>query len=90
MKKLQFEKRDHAASSAAIADAAYYEVPEEIHVFSWSAEPPGTANAKCTQVHIHLGKPPGPVLLIRLKGPDTLDALVDSLTEHRENIWGKR
>jgi hypothetical protein len=71
-------------------EAAYYEVPEEIHVYSFSPEPSGTKDAKLTQVHLHFGKAPGPVFLVRFKGPDTLDEIIDALTLHREAVFGKR
>ena len=70
------------------AKADYYEVPEEIHVYSWCPTPDGTGPA--TQVHLHFGKAPGPVFVIRFKGPNGLDTIIDALTEHREDVWGKR
>ncbi len=58
-------------------------------MFSWSPEPPGTPNAKTTQVHLHLGTAIGPKMLIRFKGPRGIDALIEALTKHREYVWGK-
>lgn len=73
----------------AVEDANYFEAQPSFQVFSWSPSPPGTANAPVTQVHLHgttsLGK-----FLFRFKGPNTLDELIDALTKHREDVWGKR
>lgn len=71
---------------SAIPEADYYEVPEETHVYSWSPDPePG--RGPVTQVHLHLGKPPGPVLLVRFKSPRTLSALIEALMDHRADVW---
>lgn len=68
----------------------YYEGrPEGFYVLEWSPEPPGTPNPKVTQVHLH-GLVSFGRLVWRFKGPDTLDALIDALTTHREGVWGKR
>jgi hypothetical protein len=69
------------------AEADYYEVPEELNVYSWCPSPDGTGPA--TQVHLHIGKPPSPVLVVRFKGPKTLDAIIQALNEHRIDVWGK-
>lgn len=73
----------------AVEDATYYEGQPYFDVFSWSPSPVGTENAPVTQVHLHgttsLGK-----FLFRFKGPNTLDALIDALVKHREDVWGKR
>jgi hypothetical protein len=68
-------------------EADYYEVPEEVHVYSWCPTPDGTGPA--TQVHLHFGKAPGPIFVIRFKGSGTIGHLIDALTEHRDNVWGK-
>lgn len=81
------EWREH---SKGIPEADYYEVPERIDVFSWSPDPAGTANVKSTQVHLHFGAEPGPIFVIRFKGPATLDALMDGLAQHRADVWGPR
>ncbi len=85
-----WEKSNWEKSSKAINKAGYVEMPEEISVFSWSPEPPGTPNAKVTQVHMHMGLAIGPVLLVRFKGPGTLDGFIDALIEHRTAVWGKK
>jgi hypothetical protein len=74
--------------SKGIPDADYMEVPESIDVYSWSPAPPGTKNAKCTQVHLHFGAPPGPVFFVRFKSPRTLDKIIAALQEHRKDVWG--
>jgi hypothetical protein len=71
-------------------DADYYEGnPEGFGVYSWSPEPVGTVDAKATQVHLHgitgLGR-----VCWRFKSPASLDDLIDALTKHREDVWGKR
>lgn len=72
-----------------IPNSDYYEGDPHFEVFEWSPEPAGTPNAKVTQVHLHgvtsLGR-----FLFRFKGPNTIDALIDALTKHREGVWGKR
>lgn len=82
-------RQDHSRGSAAVENVEYFEVPDNVAVYSWSPAPPGTPNAKSTQVHAHFGSPPGIVMVVRFKGPATLDALIAALREHRENVWGK-
>lgn len=82
-------KHDHSKASAAVADASYYEAGPTFSVWSWSPAPAGTPNAKSTQVHLHFGEPPGTVMVVRFKGPRSLDALIAALQEHRANVWGK-
>jgi hypothetical protein len=82
-------KHDHSKGSAAIEKANYYEASPEFSVWSWSPEPPGTPNAKATQVHLHFGEVPGTVVVARFKSPRSLDALIAALQEHREHVWGK-
>lgn len=68
------------------ANADYYEVPEDIDVYSWSPdEVPGRSPA--TQVHLHFGTPPGPVFVVRFKSPRGLTVLIDALIEHRKDVW---
>lgn len=83
-------EHDHSQSSAPHADAQYYEAGPEFSVWSWSPAPAGTKNARSTQVHLHFGTPPGVVMVVRFKGPDSLDALVDALVKHRTDVWGRR
>lgn len=78
---------DWSRSSEAIDNANFIEVPEQFQVFSWSPQPPGTENAKVTQVHLHLTTSLG-TILIRFKGPKTIAALIEALQQHRENVWG--
>lgn len=78
---------DWAKASKAIDNADLIEVPESTDVFSWSPSPPGTANAKCTQVHLHFKTSIG-TMFVRFKGPGSLDALIEALQEHRANVWG--
>jgi hypothetical protein len=81
---------DYSQSSAAIADAQYYEAQPEFSVWSWSPAPAGTAHARSTQVHVHFGTPPGVVMVVRFKSADAIDALIDALVKHRTDVWGKR
>lgn len=75
--------------------ADYYEGdPEAWHVYSWSPTPEaevaaGKPQAPSTQVHLHIPMPFGR-LLFRFKGPGTLDATIDALLKHREDVFGKR
>lgn len=75
--------------SASIPEADYYEGDPYFDVYEWSPAPPGTPNAPVTQVHLHgvtsLGR-----FVFRFKGTNTIDALIDALTKHREGVWGKR
>jgi hypothetical protein len=76
--------------SDPVPAADYYEGPVSgFDVYSWSPDPPGTVNAKATQVHLHgilsIGR-----MLYRFKGPETLDRLIDALIDHREDVWGRR
>lgn len=68
-------------------DAHYYELTPDIDVFSWSPEPPGTKDAKVTQVHLHIGGKSGNVLVLRLKSAEIVDALGEALRRHREDVW---
>jgi hypothetical protein len=70
------------------AEANYYEVPEQLNVYSWCPTPDGSGPA--TQVHLHFGTPPGIVGVMRFKSPRTLDRIIDALIDHREDVWGKR
>ncbi len=74
----------------AIPQADYYEVPEELHVYSWSPDPDPHSLTPPTQVHLHFGKPPGPVFVVRFKGTGSLDAIIDALIEHRTYVFGPR
>lgn len=61
----------------------YYDSdPRGFHVYSWCPTPKPTVPP--TQVHFHLETDLG------VKGPATLDRLIDALLEHREDVWGKR
>lgn len=82
--------RDHSLGSKAVENANLIEIPESTDVYSWSPAPAGTVNAKCTQVHLQFTLPSVGTLFLRFKGPGTLDALIDALTLHREDVWGKR
>lgn len=78
--------------SAAIdvSEADVFEVPTDFRTYSWSPDPPGTKNAKVTQVHLTFRMPSLGRAMIRFKGPATLDALIDALVVHREDVFGKR
>ncbi len=81
------ETENWSKSSKAIDNANLIEIPDVFHVFSWSPSPPGTENAKCTQVHLHFGTSVG-TLFMRFKGPNTIDDLIDALQKHRRDVWG--
>jgi hypothetical protein len=73
--------------AGTFAQADYLAVPEEYNVYSWCPTPDGTGPA--TQVHLHFGKEPDPIFVIRIKSAAALDALIQTLQEHREDVWGK-
>ena len=54
------------ALTVRVEDADVYECGPDMNVFSWSPSPPGTANAKCTQVHLVVGSA-APRMLVRFK-----------------------
>ena len=71
---------------SAVPEADYYEVPEETNTYSWSPDPvPGRSPS--TQVHLHFGKPPGTVFMVRFKSPRSITALIEALTAHRNDVW---
>ena len=73
----------------AIPEADYYEIPEQVDVFSWSPAPPGTSG-KSTQVHLHFGTPGGTVMVVRLKSSRVVDQLIEALQLHRADVWGSK
>lgn len=73
---------------SAIPAAEYYEAGPEFNVGSWCPTPDGSGPPQ--QVHLRFGTPPGNCMLVRFKGPDSLDALIDALLEHRQHVFGKR
>lgn len=84
------ETSDWSKSSKAIDNARLIEVPDSLDVFSWSPQPPGTPNAKTTQVHLHFSIPSLGTLFVRFKGPGTLDELISALQKHRADVWGPK
>lgn len=82
---------ESAIPTKAWPAGTYFEGGEDVgfDVFSWSPEPVGSVNAKVTQVHLHGASSLGRVAW-RFKSPRTLDALIDALITHREDVWGKR
>ncbi len=66
----------------------YYEVPDSgFHVFSWCPAP--TPTVPPTQVHLHLPPIGGVQIVVRFKGPHTLDELIAALQHHRHDVWPK-
>ena len=65
--------------------------PREIHVYSYS---PGKVGEDIPPNAVHLGigvaELPLKKLLIRFRGTDTLDSLIDSLIQHRVYVFGQR
>ncbi len=59
---------------------------EEIHIGSWCPLPDGRGPA--TQVHMTIRIRGLDIpLVLRFKGPVTLDRLIDSLERHRYDVW---
>ena len=78
---------DHSDASAGVpADSAF---PPGLEVCSWSLEPPGTPNTRCTAVHL-LVDVPGGTATIRFKSGAAVDALIDALASHRRDVFGRR
>ncbi len=68
-----------------IAGMAFLEV-QALHVSSWSSLPDGKGPS--TQVHLRLDVPGlSAPLIVRFKGPDTLDLLIQALERHRNDVW---
>jgi hypothetical protein len=88
------EKRFETVNSdspSPIAEAQYFEATPEFNVGSWSPSRVGDVPyLPSTQVHMRIGTPPGICSVVRFKGPELLDAVIDSLIKHREDVWGKR
>lgn len=65
--------------------------PGDIHVYSYS---PGKVDENIPPNAVHLGievaELPFKKLLIRFRGTDTLDNLIDSLIQHRVYVFGRR
>jgi hypothetical protein len=81
--------------TADFANADFYDArPEGFHIGSWSPTPQAAVDAGMPQApstQVHLSAMVGPARVIwRFKGPNTLDALIDALVKHREDVWGKR
>jgi hypothetical protein len=68
-----------------LAGMAFLEI-EELRVGSWCPLPDGKGPA--TQVHMVIGvRGLDEPLIIRFKGPGTLDQLIESLQRHRADVW---
>lgn len=73
----------------------YFEArPEGFDIFSWCPTPQaeidaGKPAAPSTQVHMFIPMDIATVV-IRFKGPGTLDRLIEALQKHREDVWGKK
>jgi hypothetical protein len=82
------------AGARSLVGQEFYEIEE---VGAWSFCPDSNdASTPATQVHMHMtissplfSKPPPP-LVARFHGPDTLDALIEALIEHRVYVFGRR
>lgn len=74
--------------SSIPTDVDYYEVPEGgFSIYSWC--PKADGSGPVTQVHLHLNASFGKVM-VRFKGPDTLDGVIAALIKHRQDVWGER
>jgi len=71
---------------------------EALHVLSWCPTPLPTVPP--TQVHLvieiepaagvpRLSTSAAPIVVLRFKGPGTLDRLIAILQEHRSDVWGE-
>ncbi len=59
---------------------------KELHVSSWNPLPDGKGPS--TQVHLRIDLKDFDVpFVMRFKGPDTLDQLIDALERHRYDVW---
>jgi hypothetical protein len=67
------------------AGLTFHEI-ESVDIASWGPLPDGKGPS--TQVHmlIRVSGMPHP-LVMRFKGPDTLDRIIDSLERHRADVW---
>lgn len=73
-------------TSGKLPPAAYYEAqPEGFDVYSWCPTPEPTVPP--TQVHLHV-RVGGGRIVVRFKGPDSLDRLIAALQEHRKDVFG--
>jgi hypothetical protein len=72
-------------------DVDFYEAsPEGMDVFSWSPSPEGAKEPQPpTQVHLHMPIG-GARIVVRFKGPGSLDLLIAALQEHRRDVWGAK
>jgi len=66
--------------------------PEGFHIGSWSPTPQtevdaGAKQAPSTQVHLTIPTALGKMVM-RFKGPGTLDRLIAALMKHRVDVWG--
>jgi hypothetical protein len=68
-----------------LAPDFYEGQPEGFDIYSWCPAPTPTVPA--TQVHMHVPTSLG-TMLVRFKGPGTLDRLIAALIKHRVDVWG--
>ena len=65
----------------------FIEAPlEGIHVLSWCPAPEPVVPPTQVHVHLDLGEL---ALVMRFKGPDTLDSVIRALREHRRDVFGE-
>jgi hypothetical protein len=70
-----------------MANPKFLEVPiEGINVYSWCPAPEPIVPPTQVHLHINLG---GLTLVMRFKGPDTLDAIIKALRDHRRDVFGE-
>jgi hypothetical protein len=88
MSKHNRERRQAPPSSRVpvnMAGVAFFEI-ESLHVGSWCPLPDGKGEATQVHLHINVAGIPHP-LVMRFKGPGTLDQFIDSLERHRADVW---
>lgn len=65
---------------------SYDSNPAGFQVLSWSPKP---QPSDPTQVHLHF-EVNDQTVIVRFKGPDTLDRLIEALQQHRDEVWGPK
>ena len=75
-------------TSGKLPPADYYEAePAGFDIFSWCPTPEPTVPP--TQVHLHVRIGRTGRVIVRFKGPDTLDRLIAALSDHRREVFGE-
>jgi hypothetical protein len=78
-------RRSRQSDASNLAGHVYYEI-DQIHVSEWHPLPDGQGPPEQVHMTIRIKRVPYPVVM-RFKGPQTLDGLIAALQEHRDNVW---